>query len=76
MKTQLIQDHNGKPTGVFIPIKDWEIIKNEYPNIEAINHELEMWEQEFIDHRIAAIEKNPERLKPIDDLFEQLKSKE
>ena len=35
MKTQIIQDHNGLPTGVFIPIEDWEIIKNEYPNIES-----------------------------------------
>jgi hypothetical protein len=27
MKSQIIQDYNGLPTGVFIPIKDWENIK-------------------------------------------------
>ncbi len=37
MKTQIIQDHNGIPTGVFIPIEDWERIKELYPNIEHDN---------------------------------------
>jgi hypothetical protein len=27
MKAQIIQDNNGLPTGVFIPIEDWENIK-------------------------------------------------
>ncbi|WP_396161227.1 addiction module component CHP02574 family protein [Flavobacterium sp.] len=75
MKTQIIQDHNGHPTGVFIPIEDWEIIKNEYPNIEASEKELEQWEKYIIDQRLMAIEKNPELLQPIDKLFQELKRK-
>ncbi len=34
MKAQIIQDHNGIPTGVFIPIQDWEAIKKKYPDID------------------------------------------
>lgn len=34
MKTQIIQDHNGLPTGVFIPIKEWEQMKKKYPDID------------------------------------------
>ena len=34
MKTQIIQDHNGVPTGVFIPIKEWEKLKEQYPDID------------------------------------------
>jgi hypothetical protein len=75
MKTQIIQDHNGLPTGVFIPIEDWEIIKNEYPNIEATEKELEQWEKDSIDQRLVEIEKNPERLQPIENLFKELKRK-
>jgi hypothetical protein len=30
MRTQVIQDHNGVPTGIFIPIKDWEKMKEKY----------------------------------------------
>ncbi|MDR2207200.1 MAG: addiction module component CHP02574 family protein [Flavobacteriaceae bacterium] len=75
MKTQIIQDHNGMPTGVFIPIKDWEKIKKEYPNIDGRDEELADWEKEFIDERLDAISKNPERLQPVEDLFETLKQK-
>ncbi|HBS86551.1 MAG: hypothetical protein A2W91_20235 [Bacteroidetes bacterium GWF2_38_335] len=28
MNLQYIQDSSGKPTGVFIPIKDWEKLKD------------------------------------------------
>jgi hypothetical protein len=75
MRTQVIQDHNGLPTGVFIPIEDWEIIKNEYPNIESTEKELELWEMDLIDQRLAAIEKNPEKLQPIENLFKELRRK-
>ena len=75
MKTQVIQDHNGLHTGVFIPIEDWEIIKNEYPNIEATEKELEQWEMDIIDQRLTAIEKNPGKLQPIENLFKELRRK-
>jgi hypothetical protein len=75
MRTQVIQDHNGLPTGVFIPIEDWEIIKNEYPNIESTEKELEQWEMDLIDQRLAAIEKNPGKLQPIENLFKELRRK-
>jgi hypothetical protein len=35
MSLQIIQGGNGKPTGVFIPINDWEIMKQEYQNLKA-----------------------------------------
>jgi hypothetical protein len=35
MSLQIIQGGNGKPAGVFIPIDDWETMKQEYQNLEA-----------------------------------------
>lgn len=35
MSLQIIHGGNGKPTGVFIPISDWEIMKEEYQNLQA-----------------------------------------
>ncbi|MFA6404316.1 MAG: hypothetical protein WCX31_22215 [Salinivirgaceae bacterium] len=35
MSLQIIQGENGKPTGVFIPMNDWEIMKEEYQNLQA-----------------------------------------
>lgn len=75
MRTQIIQDHNGLPTGVFIPIEDWENIKKSYPNIENLEQDLPQWEKDLIDSRLEAIAKNPERLKPIEGLLKELKRK-
>jgi hypothetical protein len=33
MCLQVIQDSNREPAGVFIPIKDWSLIKSNYPDI-------------------------------------------
>lgn len=52
MKTQLVQDHNGKPTGVFIPYKDWELLKKKFPNIEQIDEEIPHWHKDVLDERL------------------------
>lgn len=62
MRTQIIQDHNGLPTGVFIPIEDWENIKRKYPDIENIEDDVPQWQKEVIEKRLKAIKKNPELL--------------
>lgn len=34
MKLQVLQDNLGNQTGVYVPIEDWNLIKNNYPDIE------------------------------------------
>ena len=46
MKTQVIEDHNGVPTGVFIPIKEWEKLKKQYPNIAEETSMFELSEEQ------------------------------
>lgn len=75
MKLQIIQDGDGKSTGVFIPMKDWALIKNEYPDIENTGVELESWEKDLINARLDAIDKNPERLKSGKNLLDEWKRK-
>jgi hypothetical protein len=70
MNTQIIKDGNGKNTGVFIPIEDWNLIESTYPDINNLSKELPEWQKEIIDVRLAAIAKDPQRLKPIEKLFE------
>lgn len=72
MKLQVIRDGNGKDTGVFIPIEDWTLIKNNYPDIEQIDAGIPQWEKEIIDNRLDAITQNPKRLRPINELLEEL----
>ena len=73
MRTQIIQDSSGLPTGVFIPIEDWENIKKHYPNIENVDQELPQWQKDILDIRLADLN-NPDKLEPIDELFKVLDS--
>ena len=75
MKLQVLHDNFGNQTGVYVPMEDWTLIKNNYPDIENLEQELPQWEKDLIDSRLEAIAKNPERLKPIESLFEELKRK-
>ncbi len=73
MRLQVIQDSKGKNTGVFIPMEDWNLIKNQYPNIENVDNELDQWEKDLIDIRLDEIENNSQSLKSGEFLFEELK---
>lgn len=72
MKLQVLQDNFGNQTGVYIPIEDWTLIKNNYPDIESLEQELSQWEKDLIDERLDFIAKNPESLRPIEALLEEL----
>jgi len=72
MKTQIIHDHNGLPTGVFIPIEDWENIKMKYPDIDKINQDIPQWQKDLLDKRLEDYKNNPDKFKPIDELFDAL----
>ena len=67
MKLQVLKDNSGNRTGVFVPIEDWKLIKEIYPNIEMIDQEVSQYEKDLIDSRLDAIAKNPKRLRPISE---------
>ena len=69
---QILKDQQGVPMGVFIPIQSWNDLIFQYPEIEAMDTDLPQWEKDFIDERLEIMEKYPERLKPIENLFEIL----
>jgi hypothetical protein len=75
MKLQVLQDNLGNQTGVYVPMEDWMLIKNNYPDIESIDQDLPLWEKETIDNRLVTIAKNPKRLRPISELIEGLNRK-
>ena len=75
MNLQILQDSNGNNTGVYIPPKDWELIKMKYPDIEEITEDIPDWQKKIITERLELLSKNPERSKPISELFEVLDRK-
>ena len=75
MKLQILQDSSGNETGVFVPMEDWALIKTNYPDIETVDQDLPQSEKDLIDSRLDSIAKNPNRLRPIAELFEELNRK-
>ncbi len=73
MKLQVLKDNFGNQTGVYVPMEDWNLIINNYPDIENLKKEIPQWEKDFIDERLEIISKNPDRLKPINLLLDELK---
>jgi hypothetical protein len=75
MKLQVLQDSNGNNSGVYIPQQEWSLIKQQYPDIEEISSDIPDWQKELLTSRLEAIAKHPERVKPIQGLFDALNKK-
>jgi hypothetical protein len=71
MSVQYLSNKNGQVTAVQIPINEWELIKDKYPDIDS-DISLPEWQKELIDKRLASIKKNPERVKSIEGLIKEL----
>ena len=49
MSVQYLSDEKGRVTAVQVPIKEWEIIKNKYPDVASIDSELPQWQKDIIE---------------------------
>ncbi|GHT19632.1 hypothetical protein AGMMS4957_04320 [Bacteroidia bacterium] len=72
LQAQVLEDVTGIPMGVFIPMPLWEEVKIQYPDIENYDNPLSQREKNFIDDRLNAVHQHPDRLKPIETLFQNL----
>ena len=72
MSLQYISDNTGNTTAVIIPIDEWKGIRNKYPDVESIEGDLPQWQKDIIDRNLQAIADNPQRLRPIEELFREL----
>jgi len=77
MSLQIIQDSNGKPTGVFIPINDWKVIKKKHKDLEVLEYEeptkgqiLKELKQAVAE--LALIEQGKLKARPIEKLLDEL----
>jgi hypothetical protein len=58
MNLQYISDNTGKTTGVFIPISEWNELKNKYKDIEQMD--IPNWQIEEVRKRLDDHKNNPE----------------
>ena len=68
MPLQYIQDFNGATTAVIVPIEEWNKITEKYSDVE----DLQQWQKNIIDQRLELYKKNPERVVPVEQFFEQM----
>jgi hypothetical protein len=61
MNLQYISDNKGQTTGVFMPIQDWQYLKDKYKGLENEEHDFNIpeWHKAIIDQRLAAYKANP-----------------
>lgn len=59
MNLQYISDSQGKTTGVFIPIKEWEDLKARYKGLEDETMEVPDWHKDLVEKRLAEYNSNP-----------------
>lgn len=80
MSLQFIHDDKGNTTGVFIPIKEWESLKDTYEGLQKQEvqeaGELPLWQQQLLDERLNSYYQNPADVmdfdKTIDDIENSL----
>jgi len=62
MNLQYISDNKGNTTGVFIPIEDWEYLKNKFDDLkkeEENMYSVPEWHKDIIMKRLKDYRENP-----------------
>lgn len=59
MNLQYISDSKGQTTGVFIPIKEWNELKNKYEGIEKEEVDIPGWHMDLVRKRLEDYKNNP-----------------
>jgi len=76
MSLQFINDNKGNTTGVFIPIDDWQKLKEKYADLlkeEASNLvELLPWQKKIIDERLNDYYSNPGSVNNFDSTLDDI----
>ena len=76
MSIQYITDSEGKTTGVFIPIEEWNALKSQLPHFDISAEAIPDWQKDVVRDRIRTYKENPSRSIPfekgMDDIDDRL----
>lgn len=70
MNVQYISDSAGMTTGVFIPINEWNQLKEKY--LELDDNSLPLWQQQALDARLDDLKNNPDQLLNFDEAINDI----
>jgi hypothetical protein len=74
MNLQFISDSKGQTTGVFIPINEWNELKNKYKGLDQDEMEIPSWHMDIVMERIADYEKNPEQALDFEKTMDEIEN--
>ena len=72
MNLQFISDSTGKTTGVFIPIEEWNALKDKYTGIEEGEINIPSWQIQEVEKRLKDYENNPEEGLNFDKILDDI----
>ena len=76
MSLQFIHDNKGNTTGVFIPIEEWQSLKNIYGELQEKETEtvtqLASWQMHIIDERLNDYYQNPTDVMDFDKMLDDI----
>lgn len=70
MNVQYISDSNGKTTGVFIPIQEWNALKSKYKGIEQTD--IPDWQMSEVRERRTNYTRNPEQALDFNEVIDDI----
>lgn len=69
---QYISDSTGQTAGVFIPIKEWNELKNKYKGIEQDEVDVPGWHKDIVRKRLDDYKKNPDQALDFDSAMDDI----
>lgn len=72
MQLSYVSDATGNTVAVQIPIEEWNTLKQRFPDVENLQSDTPQWQKDLVEKRLENIAANPGRLRPIEELFEEL----
>jgi hypothetical protein len=72
MNLQFISDSTGQTTGVFIPINEWNELKDKFKGIEQEEMDVPEWHKEIVRARLEEYKKNPKIALDFDSAMDEI----
>jgi hypothetical protein len=71
MTPQYTYDNKGNAVGVFLPIDDWNLLKDKYSALDILA-ELPDWQKLLLDNRFEILQQHPEQVGLLDDFLKEM----
>ena len=72
MNLQYISDNNGTITGVYIPILEWNELKNKFKGIDEEQTYIPAWQMDEVRERIQDYKRNPSQAEDFEEAIDDI----